>query len=526
MGLVGDFLRSIRGNANISEDAPTITSEQARYLRLYYAWSGDFGHTQAVASQFLTDQKLYENTRQLWRQASAVVALYAQFVYAGNSLSAGVDPLSDGTKGAIPIDTTGLKDTEAKALRLVIDEWWRMVNYRQFKSMRPKFGAILGDVLTELVDDRATGAVRPQLVWPGHVVHLKLDLAGNVKEYVLEYPVTEPEIKYFGRNQQARTYRYRKEVNGDAFVVWHDDKKVYELKNPYGFVPAVWDRHEIVFGDRGMSAIERTFQQSAELNSVLSHAMDYNQKNFGAPIGVKGTSLSNRNPSAIAAMLNNRNSTGDPLADAALIAQELHLLPMTDNGAFITVPFDIGKTGELLGFVRDSLEAENPEGSFSQQILEMTQVTAPGVERALGPIIGNVKDSRANYDTQTVKLTQMAISMTAQRVLEGWYGEVLTTRKERYDLFREFGPGAYDAGRMDFSIPDREVIPDTIDERIARQMLIEQLQWPESLLIAGVDPAVVKRIDAERQADKQRQAQLDSLAVGSGPGNGNEVPEE
>lgn len=524
---VGDFLRSIRGGNTVTEDAPHISSEQARYLRLYYAWSGDFGHTQAVASQFLTDQKLYENTRQLWRQASAVVNLYAQSVYAGNALSAGTDPLSDGTKGAIPIDTAGLKDAEAKQLRQAIDEWWRMVNYRQFKSMRPKFGAILGDVLTELVDDRETGAVRPNLVWPGHVVHLALDLAGNVKEYVLEYPVTEPEDKYFGRNKQARSYRYRKEVNGESFTVWHDDVKVYEQAHPYGFAPAVWDRHEIVLGDRGMSAIERTFQQSAELNSVLSHAMDYQQKNFGAPIGVKGSALSNRNPSAIAAMLNNRNSTGDPLADAALIAQSLNLLPMTDNGAFITVPFELGKTLEILEFVRGSLEAENPEGSFSQQILEMTQVTAPGVERALGPIIGNVKDARGNYDTQTVKLTQMAISMTAQRVVTGWYGQVLTDRKERYDLFRPFAPGAFDAGKMDFSIPDREVIPDTIDERIARQMLIEQLQWPESMLIAGVDPAVVKRIDGERKAEAERVAKMDAISVGALPGaDKNEPPEE
>lgn len=522
MGVVGDFLRAIRGGESVTQDAPTISSEQARYLRLYYAWSGDFGHTQAVASQFLTDQKLYKNTRQLWRQMDAVVALYAQFVYAGNSLSAGSEPLGDGTKGAIPIDTAGLKEGEAKAIREAIDEWWRMVNYRQFKSLRPKFAAILGDVLTELVDDLETGAVRPRMVWPGHVVHLALDLAGNVKEYVLEYPVTVPENKYFGKNEQAKSYRYRKEVNGDYFRVFHDDKQVYEQENRYGFVPAVWDRHEIVLGDRGMSAIERTFQQSAELNSVLSHAMDYLQTNFGAPIGVKGTALSNRNPSAIAAMLNNRNSTGDPLADAALIAQSLNLLPMTDNGDFISAKFDIAQMPVLMEMMRDSLYAESPEGSFSQQILEMTQVTAPGVERALGPIIGRVKDVRANADTQTVKLIQMAISMTAARVLAGSYGKLLTTRKDRYDVFRPFGEGAFDAGKMDFTIPDREVIPDTIDERISRQMQIEQLQWPESLLIAGVDPDVVKRIDGERRKEQERQAKMDELAVVGVPADNGE----
>lgn len=531
---IGDFLRALRSDGGVDKNAPTLSSDQARYLRLYALWSGNWRHGYGPADSFMHDQKLYENTRQLWRNANAVVALYAQFVYAGNTLSAGSEPLTDGTRGAIPIQAQTPDENQDKALRAAIDEWWRMTNYRQFKSMVPKFGAILGDVLVELIDDKETGTVRPDLVWPGHVVDLKLDLAGNVKAYALEYPVSEAPSKGYGGVTvgqtkgvgEGKSYLFRREVNGDGFWEYENDKLVREWENPYGFVPATWDRHEIIFGDRGMSAVERTFQLSAELNSMLSHAMDYQQKKFGAPIGVKGSALSNRNPSAIAKMLNNRNSTGDPLADAALVAQSLGLLPMSDNGAFITMEFNLGHTSELLEFMRESMNAENPEGSFSQQILEMTQVTAPGVERALGPIIGAVKDARSNYDTQTAKRIQMAISMTAQRVLAGSYGDLLTTRAKRYDLFREFGPGVYDQGGMDFIIPDREVIPDTIDERIARMLQVEQLQWDYSLRVAGIPEEELAKIMEERNAEKERQAKMEELAIVGVPEEGADDAEQ
>jgi hypothetical protein len=469
------------------------------------------------------DKPLYKNTRQLWRQASAIVALYGQYVYAGSSLSTTGEPLPDGTKGAIPIEPqTGNKTTD-DALRLAIAEWWAMTNYRQFMSMRPKFGSMLGDVLTELVDNRERGVVRPQLIWPGYVKFLDLDLAGNIQGYSVSWHVPEVDMLLYGQRIQEEAYDFRKDVNGDAFYYYRNDKVERIVPNPYGFVPAIWDRHEIVFGDRGLSALDKTFSQAIEMNSALSHTLDFTQKKFGAPIGVKGSALSNRNE--VVKLLNARNSTGDPVADAALVAQSLGLLPMTDDGEFVTVDFDIGKIVEVLAEVKESSQAENPEGSFSQQILEMTQVTAPGVERALGPIIGLVKDARKNYDTQTVKLIQMALSMTGWRVVtNGYPPELLAARKARYDAFRPYNLDAFAAGLEDFIIPDREVIPDTIDERIARQLQIEQLTWDYSLRVAGVPEEERKAITAEREAEKERMMALEEFAV-KGDGDDDEAAE-
>lgn len=503
--------------------APSVDPLSGRYDALYAFWEGSWRHSNMFVDQRLHDAKLYLNTRQLWRQASAIVALYGQYVYAGNSLSTNDEPLADGTKGAVPIQPqTGGKDTD-DALRLAIAEWWTMVNYRQFMSVRPKFGSMLGDCLTEMVDQRTRGVVRPQLVWPGYVRYLDLDLSGNVQGYSVEWEVPEVDMVLYGQRIQKDAYTFRKDVNHEAFYYYRNGELERIEPNPYGFVPAVWDRHEIVFGDRGLGALDKTYQQAVELNSVLSNMMDYGQKQLGAPIGVKGSSLSNRTETL--RMLNARNSSGDPAADAAMVAQSIGLLPMTDNGDFVTVQFDPRHLDTGVDRVKESNQSENPEGSFSQQILEMTQVTAPGVERALGPIIGLVKDARKNYDTQTVKLIQMAITMTGWRVVtNGYPPELVAAREARYNTFRPFDLEAFGRGIMDFVIPDREVIPDTIDERISRQLQIEQLTWPYSWRVAGVPEDVRTQLEGEQREDKERQSKLDEFAV-VGPGGDNQDDE-
>jgi hypothetical protein len=492
-----------------------------RYDALMWFWEGNWRGQTWYTDQRVLDPMIYKNTRQIWRHARATVALYTQFVYAGSSLSAGTEPLSDGTRGAIPIDPDTGSETDDARLREAIESWWKMVNFRQFMSQRPKYGSILGDCLTELVDDRARAIVRPVCISPKYVKYLDLDAASNVKAYSVEWLVSLPETKLFGTTQEAQQYRYRKDVNTRGFWYYRDDKLERFDENPYGFVPALWDRHEIVFGDRGLGALDATFQQAVELNSILSHAFDYQGKQFGAPIGVKGASINSRNNPM---KLNARQSTGDPLADAAMVAQSLGLLPMSENGDFITINFDIGKTTDLVKLLMESVLAENPEASYSQQILEMTQVTAPCVERALGPIVGMVKEARKNYDTQTIKLTQMALAMMGWRLqTSGYPREVVVPRRNRYERLAIYDLESYGKGLLDFTIPDRAVIPDTIDERIARQLQIEMMQWEYSLKVSGMPEEEVTKIMSEREAEKERANRLEEIATGVAAGDNEPV---
>jgi len=500
--------------------APEVDQTRGRYNSLYYFWSGDWQSANMMADQRISDKNVYKNTRQLWRNASAIVDLYAHTVYMGD-LSSDGKSLPDGTRGAIPIDPQMPNQTDKDNLTAAISAWWTAVNYRQFMSLRPKFGSMLGDVLTELVDDRASGMPRPQMLWPGYVTFLDLDLSGNVKRISYEYDVEQPETDYFGERQPADKYLFRKDIDGQYYYYYRDNKLTQRDPNPYGFVPCIWDRHEIVFGDRGLGAIDRIFQQAVEMNSVLSHAMDYIQKMYGTPVGVKGTTLGNRNSPFT---LNKRATTGDPMADAAMVAASLGILPMTDNGDFVTAKFESGGIEPFLQMMIDSMRAEAPESSFSQQILEMTQVTAPGVERALGPIIGRVKDARKNYDTQTIKLIQMALAMAGWRVqTNGYPAALVNSRPDRYQALAKFNLDSYGRGLLDFTIPDRPVIPETLDEKIARAMLVEQLQWEYHLQVAGLPPDVIAEVVTEREEEAERQARLEEVAVvGEPPVEGEE----
>lgn len=499
-----------------------VIDQAGRYDQLYAFWAGTWRVDPAIRALRQSDPRLYQNTRLVWNLARAVVRLYAQSVYQGD-LSTDGQPLPDGTRGAIPVDPQTGDDAQDQAIRRACAELWAMWNWRQHMSLRPKYAAILGDCLTELVDDFARGKVLPRTVWPGYVTDLELDLVGNVKRYALEYQVVVDAGTKFGQTVKGDNYTFRKEVDGAAFRYYRDgqphaypDVGRTVVPNPYGFVPAIWDRHEVVFGDRGQGAFDAALSAAREINSILSHALDYQRKQFGAPVGVKGAVVPSRNGRAA---LPPTNLTGDPRADAEHASQTMNLLPMDASGDFVTVSLDVGKTVEMVAKLEDALLAEFPEARFGQEILQMTQVTAPGVERALGPIVNSVKQARANHDPQTVKLHQMAIAIMGERLRRGDVpAQLLVERPARYAAFQPFDLTSYGRGALDFGIVDRPVIEETIDERVQRLVLIEGLSDPWSLEQAGVPPEVVARMLADRQ--KAEQARLDAFNAGALPQDG------
>src|SRR6266702_3642631 len=62
---------------------------------------------------------------------------------------------------------------------------WQAYNWQARKAVQVRYGAALGNVLIEVVDDVEHGCVSADIIWPGFVVDLECDNAGNVKRYVL-----------------------------------------------------------------------------------------------------------------------------------------------------------------------------------------------------------------------------------------------------------------------------------------------------------------------------------------------------
>lgn len=511
MAALLDRLRAaVSAFKNYDTIEPAI-EQQGRYALLWAFWEGSWRRDPALWNARASNPNLYNDTRELWRHADAVVSLYQQFVYPGD-LSTDGQPLPDGTKGAIPIapQVGGAGDDQ---LLRAYAEWWNLTRYKQRKSLRPKMAAILGDCLTELVDDVERGMVLPNLVWPGWVVDLQLDMVGNVSAYTLEYDVQIAESKRYGQNVAAESYRWRKEVNKSGFWYYKNDRLDHFTENIYEFCPAIWDRHESVWGARGVGAFEKTMQQALEINSVLSHAVDYQARAFASPIGVIGSSLSSSRDASIQMPRPRRRTDAEILQDAdERLAEFMNLLPLSDNGKFVNVPIDIGKTMDLLEFVEDSVASENPEAKFWQQLAEMTQLTAPGVERAASQVIGKVKAARDEHDPRTIAEGQMAIAMMGQRLKDGDYApEIVSARSARYDAFRPFDLGSYGRGEMDCSLPDRPVLSPTEEEKLNNLILIESLTTDWARERAGMSPEDIAALNADA---KKKQDALDATMAG------------
>ncbi len=507
-------MSAFRDPSLVASPEPTLDAS-TQYGELWAFWAGSWRVDPAVRSLRSASPALYKNTRQLWRHADAIVSLYEQFVYAGD-LSSDGKALPDGTRGAIPIDPQTGDDKADEAILRGCAELWSMWRWRQSMSLAPKYAAILGDVLVELVEDVPRGTVMPRFVWPGSVVDLDLNDAGDVRRYAIEYPVVVEESSAYGQRVKGERYRFRKEVDG-AFIRYYRDGQPAAFPdlgidratepNPFGFAPACWIRHETVFGNRGVGALEKTMRAAFEMNSVLSHAIDYQRRQFSAPVGVIGgatQSLERRGAGAAP-----ERGPEAAAREARAAAETMSLLSLQQGGQFVTVQFDVGQTTQMLQLVMDAILAEAPEARYAQQILGMTQVTAPGIERALGPIVGRVKRARANHDPQTVKLHQMALAMLGFRLANGDYPERVTAeRPARYEAFRAFDLTSYGRGMLDFTIPDRPVIPETAQERVELALLRMQAGADRQALgelgydaTPGEDgePSEVDRIVAERR---------------------------
>lgn len=487
---------------------PVVDALQALYLERWMLYDGSLFSDRY--SPFLSDQRVYRNTRLLWKHYEAVVNFYAASIYQGD-LSTDGKQLPDGTRGAIPIDPQ-VNEDQAKDLMTAIAELWTAWNWRQQMSLRPMYGAALGDVLTELVDDVDRGFVYPQVVWPGRVVAIELDYVGNVMTYALEYMVSETDAKGV-----TETYKYRKEVdkrefryfkNGDPEDYYGDGPVV---PNPYGFVPAIWDRHRIGAPGsvRGLSAADGTRQALLELNSIFSHGFDFQRKKFAMPIVIAGrVSKPGQSEIGAAAPPKLRDERwAREQRDKQARSQEF-LETDNENTKILDVSFDVGKTLEMIAELRKGIEAENPEGRFYAELRSMTQVTAPGAERLMGDVKARVDLARAGYDMQTVKLLQMALSMCGFRAnsgawrrrpdVNGVMRSVELTRRQQ--AFLPFNLDTYHKGEMDFGISTRPLVIPTENERVELVALKESLQTAWGMEQAGMTPDEAKRVIREKQA--------------------------
>ena len=493
---------AVDGWRNAGPTPRELTAQQGRYVEAWSLYSGSLFESTLQSSPYRNDPTIYNQTKLLWKHAEAIVDFYAGVVYQG-ALPVSGTALPAGAVSAIPIDPQTPEGEKTDQLLAAISELYAAWNWQQQMSLRPMYGAALGDVLTELVDDPDRRFVYPQTVWPGYVTQIELDYVGNVRSYTLEYSVTERKDNGIALSQAvtSETYQYAKQVDGEALRYYKNGRPFdygdgAVIKNPYGFVPAIWDRHRIgAPGDpRGRSAIDGTRQALLQLNSIFSHAFDFQRKAFFAPIMIAGKGAT---------------KGSDKTHDVTSAPTAFDVVGVPENASLLQPMFDIGKTSEMLESLREGIINENPEARFYQEMRAMQQVTAPGAERLMGDVKNRVDLARSGYDSQTIKLLQMAISICGMRVHgpEWRSGGGLDRRRS---VFLPFDLQSFSKGDLAFTIEPRPIVYPTEQERIDLITSKEALQSRWGMTSAGIDETDADAILAERR---------DRFAVGVATGS-------
>jgi len=403
--------------------------------------------------------RMYRFSRSLYNPAARLANFYVGSVYPGR-LSVEKD-----AKSAIPLNESTPDD-----LRKAIGQLYQWSNWQENKAVFVRYGSVLGDVLTEVVDDTDRQNVTLQNVWPGLVADLELDPTGNVKMYVIEYDAFD---------QDDRQYKYRKTVDGESFKIEHDDKTILQYANPYGFVPATWTRHRNEGTDHGAPAMRHTNKWD-DLNSLASHAHDQVHKVFGAPIVLSGsgsfTNLDNANTA--------KAGTSE---DNPRMQESIKVMKGPADAAIHVANLPASEAIPYMEKLIEEIEHDHPELTFYSQLRDMSQVTGPAASRLMGDVQALLADAQATYDQQMIKSIQMAVAIGGWRLQErAW---TFATRQQQ--AFAGFNLGSYKAGDLDFMIDERDLLPLTELEKMEIESKKISIKEAEKQLATPVQPPVM-----------------------------------
>lgn len=503
--------------------------------RLNLCWSyyenSNFENVAAWAN-YRANYVLYRNIRSIYNPTRRLVNFYVAQVYPG-VLSEDAAKLPDGVAIAIPFS-----DDTDDALKLAVAQFWQWSNWQSGNKLMVRYGGATGSVLVEVVDNVARGKVTTAVRWPGLLADrakddspsLILDDVGNVKFYALEYQAT---------NDAGDTYTYRKEVGQESIIEYADDKVTSEEPNPYGFVPAVWCKHIDegwgVDGEGlyGAPAISGSIGKIDELNGLASHTHDHIDSLVDSPGIISSDGGIGRIGEQASAIKVSRSTAQDEFATvgATSVMKTMRRLLLKAPKGASWVPL----TGNLqpeqvipaMDHLLTEIEHDFPELGMYQELRKMSEVTGPGAARMMGDVYSRVLEVSSNYDTQSIKLFQMAAAIGGFRYKENREGWRLRTQAQA--KFAPFDLDSYARGDLSMAIMPRPLIPMTEDDtisltgkRLSNAKAAQGIFNDDKVLeLAGVsDETERKEILAAREKEKEAVMDQSVPPTGTVPING------
>lgn len=461
--------------------------------RLINMWSTT-GWSTRTWDMYKANYSLPRNIRLIYNPTRRLVDFYAGAVYPGVLSEDGQD-LPDGVQNAIPFS----EDTPP-ALKSAIAQLWQWNNWQERLQIELTYAAALGDCLVEIVDYLDQGKVCFEIPWPGYVADIDLDHAGNVQSYILEYGAWDDDEGF---------YRYKKIVDQNYFQYFKNDEPFdygngAVLENPYGFVPAVWFRHNSTGGDRGSPAIAGSMPLIDELNGQASLTHDQVRKIVGAPMIMWAAgSIQNLFGQP------KRGDTSD-FVEPASDQESILMLKGPQGGRIDSLAgnLDIPGAYAVVDKLLAQVEKNHPELTFYEQLRSMSQVTGPAAQRIVGDVETRVSKAQATYDRGNIALFQMATAIAGYRANNGDWGPL----NRQQQKFLPFNLDSYEAGDLDMAIMPRPLLTETKQERSQSNLTI--WQGVQAAAAAGVPAAFVLKQEgltdqelAEFEQAKQKEDQ-------------------
>lgn len=448
----------------------TPADEVRARLNLYWSYyeNSNFENV-ATWAAYRSNYTLYRNIRSIYNPTRRLVNFYVAQVYPG-VLSEDAAKLPDGIAIAIPFS-----DDTDDALKLAVAQFWQWSNWQLNNKLMVRYGGATGSVLVEVVDNVARGKIATAVRWPGLLADrakddgpsLILDDVGNVKFYALEYQATD---------EAGEIFTYRKEVSQESIIEYADDKVTSETENPYGFVPAVWAKHIDegwgVDGEGlyGAPAISGSIGKIDELNGLASHTHDHIDALVDSPGIISsdgGVGKIGEQANAIKALRSNaQDEFATPAATSVMRTMRRLLLKAPKGASWVPLTGNLQPEQVIpaMEHLLTEIEHDFPELGMYQELRKMSEVTGPGAARMMGDVYSRVLEVSSNYDTQSIKLFQMAAAIGGFRFRENREGWRLRT--EAQAKFAPFDLDSYARGDLNMAIMPRPLIPMTEDDTI------------------------------------------------------------
>lgn len=408
-------------------------------------------------SRYKLNYNLYRYTRNIFNPVARVVNFYADHVYPG-VLSVDGKELPNGVQSAIPLS----HDTP-KELAKAIGQTWQWSNWQTKSSLMVKWGGITGNVLIEVVDDLESGRVFYRPMWAEFVPAIKLNAVGELEAYVLEYDALDA---------NGQPYRFAKEVQKDFIAYYRNGQQERVIPNPYGFVPAVWIKHDDFGGDFGIPAIGQGRGKIDEVNSLASHVADHVHKQINSPrvMWSNGT---------IKSLFGGTDDDPDFNSRDFDARRDTLMLKGPQDGKTETLVGNL-EAQTIIPFLAEQLkeiEKDYPEITMYEKLREMHQVTGPAAAKMMGDVDNKLRNPAANYDAGSSRLFAMGVAIAGFRASNGAWGSKLTHSQQ---LFAQFGLDSYNHGELLARILPRPLVTETTkdvaDELYVRAQAVNQVR--------------------------------------------------